>query len=449
MNNHSLSLRVRRFADRLYREDVNMHGFMLSVDGAEVAKAYYSPFEEGAPHRMYSVSKTMTGIAVGMLADDGLLNLDDPIVRYFEDWLPPSPSAWLTALTIRDMLRMATCYPGATYREGVDDNWARTFFAATPTHAPGTVFHYDTSCSQVLAALVARLTGRQALDFLNERLFAPLGATDEKYWLRDPSGCCTGGTGLCMSLRDFHRVAQCLLDGGQGIVPGWYAAQMGLKHIDTPHRENPEERLGYGWQCWRTRAGWSMYGMGGQLAIVCPEKRALMTTIADVGLDGSQGVQRIYDAFFEEIYPFIGEEKIGEPLALRLENRPLDNDDAFAAEAGGAYRFEAGNRLGMKWLRLEGDWLRFENRRGEEALPFVPGRDVTGDYPGWPGVPALVKSGWAAPGQLRVRCHAIGDTPCGFDMLLCFAGDEITVQAKRSYEPLTEDYDGVATGKKG
>ena len=437
-----------RFVRRLYREDVNMHGFMLSVDGAVAAKAYYPPFQEGQPHRMYSVSKTMTGIAVGMLADDGVLSLDDPIVKYFGDWLSESPSPWLTALTIRDMLRMATCYPNATYREGVDQVWAKTFFTATPTHAPGTVFHYDTSCSQVLAELVVRRSGRQVFGFLEERLFAPLGATDDKFWLRDPSGCCTGGTGLCMSLRDFHKVSQCLLDGGCGIVPAWYCEQMGQKHIDTPLRDNPEEKLGYGWQCWRTRAGWSMYGLGGQLAVVCPEKRALLTTIADVGLDHPQGVQRIYDAFFEEIYPWVDGWKPARPLELRPENRPLPNDDAFAVEAGGVYRFEDGNMLGMKWLSLAGNRLRFENGRGIAELTLAPGSDVTGDYPGWPGVHAVIKSGWAAPGLLRLRCHAIGDTPCGFDMLLCFKGHEVTVQARRSYEPLTADYDGVATGRR-
>ena len=444
MSAKTLADRARAFAGRLYREDVNMHGFMLSVDGAEAARGTYAPFSLNRPHRMFSISKTMTGIAVGMLIDDGRLSLDDAIGRYFADWMPESPSPWLASLTIRDMLRMATCYPDATYREGVDDCWARTFFTAAPTHAPGTVFHYDTSCSQVLAELAARLDGRQVMDLLNARLFGPLGANDEKYWLKDPSGCCQGGTGLCMSLNDLHKVAQCLLDGGRGIVPGWYVREMGKKHIDTPHRLNPEERFGYGWQCWRTRAGWSMYGLGGQLAVVCPEKGALLTTIADTGLDG-YGVQHIYDAFFEEIYPYIGKES-AEPAALCLENKPLDHDAAFAAAGAGEYIFPEGNRLGMKRLSLEGNVLRWENARGAIELPFAPGRDATCDYPGWKGVPGIVKAGWAAPGLLRLRCHATGDTPCGFDMLLCFKGGEVTVKARRSYDPLTADYEGVATG---
>lgn len=441
MTQYTLTDRARAFAARLYREDVNMHGFMLSVDGAETVRGVYAPFRLDKPHRMYSVSKTMTAIAVGMLAEDGKLSLDDAIARYFEDWMPKAPSPWLAALTIRDMLRMATCYPGATYREGVDDCWARTFFTAAPTHAPGTVFHYDTSCSQVLAELVARLSGAQVMDFLNARLFAPLGLTGERYWLKDPSGCCQGGTGLCMSPEELHAVTQCLMDGGRGVVPGWFAEEMGKKHIDTFHRLNPEERLGYGWQCWRTRAGWSMYGLGGQLAVACPEKGAVLTTIADTGLDG-YGVQRIYDAFFEEIYPHIGNEPV-HPATLALQNRPLDNDAAFAVASAGEYRFPEGNALGLRRLSLSSGLLRYENARGNIELPFMPGEDIEAPYPGWPGVPAIVKSGWAAPGLLRLRVHATGDAPCGFDMLLCFTPGGVTVQARRSYDPMTADYNGV------
>ena len=69
-----LAKRIEAFIARLQREDVNMHGFVLSADGVRKAEAYYAPFRKGAPHRVYSVSKTFTGMAVGMLADDGLLS---------------------------------------------------------------------------------------------------------------------------------------------------------------------------------------------------------------------------------------------------------------------------------------------------------------------------------------------------------------------------------------
>ena len=444
MTDNRLAVRIDAFVKRLQKEDVNMHGFILSINGKDKAKACYAPFSEGQPHRMYSVSKTMTGIAVGMLVDDGKLSLDDRIADHFQDWLPEKTDGRLLRLTIRDMLRMATCYRWTTYREGVDENWAKTFFTGTPTHEPGTVFYYDTGCSQALAALVKRLSGREVVDLLNDRLFGPLGCKDKRYWLRDPSGCCQGGTGLCMSLRDLHRVALCLLNGGEGVVPAWYAGEMGKKHIETLLQGNEEERYGYGWQCWRTRAGWAMYGLGGQLAVVCPGKKTVLSTVADTRLDPC-GVQRIYNAFFEEVYPYIGEEDM-ESAVLKLKAHTVPDRKKFGIAETGVYVFPDNNQLGIRSLYLKDNCLYYENDRGSVSLPFGRGRNEEIPYPGWPSVPALASGGWAEPDLLRIRCYAVGEAPCGFDMLVRFGEKHAAVQCRKSYDPVTVGYDGVAAG---
>ena len=232
MLDQRLATRVENFVSRLKRESVCMHGFILDVRGEVKATAYYPPFVEGKAHRMYSVSKSMTVLAIGLLLDEGKISLDDRIADYFRDFLPEKPDARLMRLKIRDMLRMATCYRATVYRE-TDDDWTKPFFTAEPTHEPGTVFHYDTGCSQVLAALVARLTGQQVMDYLTARVFTPLGANDEKHWLCDPAGTCQGGTGLCMSLRDLHKVTRLVMDGGRGILPEWFCREMTKKHIDN------------------------------------------------------------------------------------------------------------------------------------------------------------------------------------------------------------------------
>ena len=144
MTDQRLNDRVNRFVARLRREDVCMHGFILSVGGEIKATATYAPFTEDKPRRMYSSSKTMTALAIAILMGDGKLRLDDHIAGYFTDYLPENPDPRLLRLTIRDMLRMATCYRQTAYREGVDQNWTRPFFTGKPTHEPGTVFHYDT-----------------------------------------------------------------------------------------------------------------------------------------------------------------------------------------------------------------------------------------------------------------------------------------------------------------
>lgn len=445
MTDNRLAFRFEQMINRLQREDVNMHGMILTVNGQEKAKAYYAPFREGQPHRLYSVSKTLTGIAIGMLMDEGKIRLEDRITDFFSDFLPEKPDGRLLRLTIRDMLRMATCYQRTAYREGIDENWTKPFFTSCPSHEPGTVFHYDTGNSQVLSALVRRLSGLEVMDFLEKRLFTPLGCTDRRYWLRDPSGACQGGSGLCMSLRDMHRVALCVLRGGDKIIPGWYVEEMQKKQIETPLQGNEEERYGYGWQCWRTRNGFSMYGMGGQLAVICPGKQTVFSTIADTRLDPF-GVQRIYNAFFEEVYPYLGEEEM-EPRAWTLKTDAVPDRKQYALAESPVYRFEEGNPLHIRSMQIKGNCLYFENDRGQAALPFGRGSSRKIAFPGWTDEPALASGGWLGAGLLRIRCFAIGDAPCGFDMLLCFREDTLTVQCKRSSDVrLTVHYEGTATG---
>ena len=64
------SQNILRMLRRFKQEDVTLHGFELRQDGQIRAEGYYAPFDKGQPHRMYSVSKTMTGLAIGLLAQD-------------------------------------------------------------------------------------------------------------------------------------------------------------------------------------------------------------------------------------------------------------------------------------------------------------------------------------------------------------------------------------------
>ena len=444
---NELKHRVERFMERLSREDVCMHGFILSVGGRIKAKAYYPPFKEGEMHRMYSVSKTMVGIAIGMLMEEGRIGLEDKVAGYFSDWLPEKEDPQLMRLTIHQLLRFSTNHRYDTYWQIDEPNWAKSYFMVPSTHEPGTVFHYDTSATQVLSELVRRLTGKEVLDFLQERLFAPLGANDPKIWLRDPAGHCWGGSGLCMSLRDMHTVARACMEGGRGVIPEGYLREMTKCHTPTPLNVNEEERYGYCLQCWRTRSGWAMYGLGAQLAICCPEKDALLCTVADTRLDIC-GVQRVYDAFYDEIYPYIGEENM-EETAFVGTIRPLPDCGMCAHTSEGPYVFGE-NALTLKSLELSGNEIRIENARGKGVLRFGIGESIVDTFPGLPDEPTLCSGGWVTPDSLRVRCFLIGNSPCGVDLMVSFKDEEglksVTVLSRRSEEPQTDYFDGVATG---
>ncbi|MER1993936.1 MAG: hypothetical protein ABS897_07870, partial [Eubacteriales bacterium] len=236
-----------------------------------------------------------------------------------------------------------------------------------------------------------------------------------------------------------------LLRGGDGLVPRWYAEEMGKKHIDTSLQDKKEEQYGYGWQCWRTRAGWSMYGMGGQLAVICPDRQAVFSTIADTRLDPC-GVQHIYDAFFDELFPRLGDMDPARPVSLSLPAAKLQDSGLVKAVGEGYYVFPEGNMLGLSAMELKPSALTLFRGDSPAVLPFARGETLETSWPGRPNVPALVSASWISDGTLRLRCHAIGDAPCGFDMLVSILGNSVTVKSRCSADPLTGEYDGVASG---
>ena len=132
--------------------EVSMHSFLLCKDDCLVAEGYYAPVKKNDLHRMFSVTKSFTSIAIGLLQEEGRLSLDDSIVKFFPEYVPNASEAhpWLLATTIRDMLSMRSCHASTTYDKfSSKTDWVKSFFTVAPTHKPGTVFHYDTSSSHL------------------------------------------------------------------------------------------------------------------------------------------------------------------------------------------------------------------------------------------------------------------------------------------------------------
>jgi CubicO group peptidase (beta-lactamase class C family) len=224
---------------------------------------------------VFSVSKTLTSLAVGMLVGDGALSLDDPIVAHLPG-LAGTAAAGSEAITVGHLLRMTA---GNGYRWSDDDadhpgDPARDFLATPLVAEPGSTFHYAGGNTYVLGRVVPAISGLDLRDFLVPRRFDPLGIRDPQ-WLRCPLGFPLGAIGLQLRTSEITRIAQLLLHegtwGGDRLVPGDYTARMTTDTTDTGRAE-PDNRT-YGlhvWLCARDRA-WRMNGIYGQFGVCSPD----------------------------------------------------------------------------------------------------------------------------------------------------------------------------------
>ena len=346
---------------------ISMHSFLFCKDNCLVAEGYYAPVKKNDLHRMFSVTKSFVSIAIGFLQEEGRLSLDDSIVKFFPEYVPNTSEAhpWLLATTIRDMLSMRSCHASTTYDKfSSKTDWVKSFFTVAPTHNPGTVFHYDTSSSHTLCALVEKLTGMKMLDYLRNKVLNEIGFSKEAYCLTDGFGVSMGGSGLMATSRDFMLFALLILNNGklngkQYISADYIKESTSFQTATCVTGPVPSESQGYGLQFWIGEHGSIVcYGMGGQLAILLPEYNTAIVTTADTqGYQG--GNQVIYDAIFRHILPELekkkapwtpsDEEKLAfEQFMSKLAMRPLNHNKS--ASESWNNKFENVNDINTSFL---------------------------------------------------------------------------------------------------
>ncbi len=290
---------IMQVLDILEAYDIPMHSFLIMRHGHLVCDAFWSPYTKDTFQRMYSVTKSFVSLAIGALVTEKRISLDDPIVDYFPDKLVQPVPSQLKRTTIRHMLTMSSCHRMTTYKMTNDPDWTRTFFTIPPDHEPGSFFMYDTSASQVLGALVERLTGQKLIDYVRGTVLAKSGFSENAYILEDPSGVSSGGSGLMATSYDILYAIQAITDKDNPYH--LYFQDACKKHIETAFAGFGSQKdlsQGYGYYIWRfAHDSFGFFGMGGQLAIAIPKyDMFIVTTAFAKEIEG--GLQRIMDALW-------------------------------------------------------------------------------------------------------------------------------------------------------
>src|SRR5262245_60184765 len=83
----------------------SLHGFVLVRHGYVVVEGWWAPYTAAAPHALFSLSKSFTATAVRLAVAEGKLGLDDPVLKFFPEDAPPTPSNTLKAMRLSDLLR--------------------------------------------------------------------------------------------------------------------------------------------------------------------------------------------------------------------------------------------------------------------------------------------------------------------------------------------------------
>ncbi len=457
---------ILEFVNKINYADIPLHSLIVIKDGKLVFEGYQKPYAPNELHRMFSVTKSMVSLAIGLLDDEGLISLDDHIIDYFPEKLPENVHPYMKALTIRNMLTMRAVHNKTTYKLAGCTDWVGSFFTTKPTHYPGTFYIYDTSSTHVLAALVEKLTGMELLAYLREKFLDEIGFSKDAYCLKDPMGVSMGGSGLMAAPMDLAKVMYLVMNGGvyngKSYLPKDYLELALTKWSDNyVVGQTLEEMQGYGYQFWRTtHDGYACFGMGGQLGICLPEKNTVIVTTADT--QGRQGgVQLLYDALWSTILSDCGAGRDAEE-GTNLTWQPDGwyelpqvylkgvKQDALQDEVNGRGIGVDDNENGFKAFRLcfEGDGGRlfYENGTGEHCLEFGIGKNVLTTFPEY-GHRALVSGAWKNDNTFLIYAQIIDEYVGKVFMNFSFNDGHVGILFRKIEETYYKEFNLFTSGK--
>lgn len=284
---------------RLDREFNRVDGVMILRDGKVISEAWRAPNGPDKPHALYSLSKSFCSTAIGFAVDEGKLKLDQKLVEFFPEDLPENPDPKLKDVTLAHLLSMSCGHgsePGMDGMIGTDylldpilsdakPTWVQKFLAHPLEFQPGEHFCYNTASTYMCSAILQKVTGETARDFLVPRLFQPLHI-ETPYWEVSPQGINKGGTGLFVKTEDIAKLGQLYLQkgkwNGKQLLSEEWVETATAKHVSNGDNPNSDWAQGYGFQFWRCRH--NVYrgdGMYSQFCVVMPDQNAVVAINSD------------------------------------------------------------------------------------------------------------------------------------------------------------------------
>lgn len=287
--------RMEHIIDKNYS---NMAGMVIFKDGKSVYENYYNGYTKDSRIHVFSVTKSIISILIGIALDKGCIDsIEQKVLEFYPEYTVKRGEKTIHDITIKNMLTMTAPYkyvfnPYIKYFTSMD--WVK--FSLDKLGGKGQIgtFRYAPVIGpDILSGILVKATGQSVLDFARQNLFAPLGITVEKSiifhsreeqmafskaadvsgWAAGPTGINTAGWGLTLSPMDMAKIGQLFLDkgiwNGERIISEKWVAESTSKQSRWKQRNLP---YGYLWWVGERDSGYAAMGDGGNIIYVSPEK---------------------------------------------------------------------------------------------------------------------------------------------------------------------------------
>ena len=261
-------------------ERANLHSLMVLRGGEVICECYAEGYARGEWHISHSMSKTVCGMVIGTLVDEGVLGLQDRVADVFPEL--EYRDKRFARITVEHLLSMTSGVDFAEMGSVTESEWTAAFFSSPLKFMPGSKFSYNSMNSYLLARIAERVSGKSFGALVNERIFMPLGITNY-FWEKSPEGTEKGGWGLYLSAESWAKLGVMILGGGRFcgkrvLSEEWVDYSTSVKAV----ADDFCGRFDYASHLWRDGKGREILfnGMLGQNVWICPENDIVVVMLS-------------------------------------------------------------------------------------------------------------------------------------------------------------------------
>ena len=263
----SFNVKELEFTTQKYIDSSYTQGLLFIQNDTIQYENYWRGQQENTKHISWSMAKSYVSALFGIAMEEGYIkNIEQTVGEY----LPELKGSGYDNVKIKDVLQMSS---GVKFNEDYSDPksdinsyWeefvfggSQDEFAATLENErpPGTYNTYVSIDTHVLGMILVKATGKSLTDYLQEKIWQPIGAEFNAYWLTDEKGMEMALGGLNASLRDYAKIGRLYLNkgnwNGSQIVPkNWVEQSTNSteEHLIPQSENSAHQGIGYGYQWW-------------------------------------------------------------------------------------------------------------------------------------------------------------------------------------------------------
>ena len=304
---------------RVASETPLLSALVVVRHGYIVYEGYFNGQDPEAPIHTWSVTKSVTNIATGIAFKEGLLtSMDQTLGELIPHRIPEGADPRVAEITLYHLLTSTNGFEwdgriNFSRHSETDD---LTLMLGRPMVCdPGVCFEYDSVNTNLLSYIIEHLSGETMADYLQPRLFDPLGI-EKPEWTTMENGSSRGAGGLHLTARDAAKIGFLYLNmgvwEGEQIVAEEWVRDSTREHVSGASSISGVNIGGgpYGLQWWVAKVnGYDLYranGYGGQFIYVVPElDLVVVTLVAGTVRESPELQQRTGPIINETIIPSV------------------------------------------------------------------------------------------------------------------------------------------------